>query len=139
MALFIEFLAQQWILVAALLAVAVMLFLHETRKSGTSLSPQKAINLVNAEGGVFVDLRDTADFRAGHIVDAMHIPSSKLLNNTGLLENYRDKPIVLVCKMGQSAGAVGKKLNADGFAKVNIMTGGMMEWKNLQLPVVNNG
>ena len=139
MALFFEFLAQQWILVAALLAVLVMLFMHETRKSGTSLSPQRAINLVNAEEGVFVDLRDTADFRAGHIVDAMHIPSSKLLNNTGLLENYRDKPIVLVCKMGQSSGAVGKKLNADGFAKVNVMTGGMMEWKNLQLPVVSNG
>jgi rhodanese-related sulfurtransferase len=139
MALFLEFLAQQWLLATALLAVAVMLFMHETRKSGTSLSPQKAINLVNAEQGVFVDLRETADFRAGHIVDAMHIPSTKLLNNTGLLENYRDKPIVLVCKMGQSAGSVGKKLNADGFEKVNIMTGGMMEWRNLQLPVVSNG
>jgi rhodanese-related sulfurtransferase len=139
MALFLEFLAQQWILVAALLAVVVMLFMHETRKSGTSLTPQKAINLVNAEGGVFVDLRDTADFRSGHIVDAMHIPASKLMNNTGLLENYRDKPVVLVCKMGQSAGPVGKKLNADGFQKVNVMTGGMMEWKNLQLPVISNG
>ena len=139
MALFFEFLAQQWILVAALLAVLVMLFMHETRKSGTSLSPQQAINLVNAQEGVFVDLRDTADFRAGHIVDAMHIPASKLLNNTGLLENYRDKPVVLVCKMGQSAGPVGKKLNAEGFDSVNIMNGGMMEWKNLQLPVVSNG
>ncbi|QFU77562.1 rhodanese-like domain-containing protein [Halioglobus maricola] len=139
MALFFEFLAQQWMLVAALLVVMVMLFLHETRKSGTSLSPQQAINVVNSEEGVFVDLRDTAEFRSGHIVDAMHIPTTKLMNNTGLLENYRDKPIVLVCKMGQSAGAVGKKLNADGFARVNVMTGGMMEWKNLQLPVVNNG
>ena len=139
MALFFEFLAQQWILVAALLAVVVMLFMHETRKSGTSLRPQQAINLVNAEDGVFVDLRDTADFRAGHIVEAMHVPSSKLLNNTGLLEKYRNKPIVLVCKMGQTAGAVGKKLNADGYENVNIMTGGMMEWNNLQLPVVNNG
>ena len=41
--------------------------------------------------------------------------------------------------MGQSAGGVGKKLNADGYANVNVMTGGMMEWKSLQLPVVNNG
>ena len=44
MALVLEFLTQQWILVAALLAVGIMLFMHETRKSGTSLSPQKAIN-----------------------------------------------------------------------------------------------
>ena len=71
-----------------------------------------ALGLHGSDEVVFVDLRDTADFRAGHIVDAMHIPSSKLLNNTGLLENYREKPIVLVCKMGQSSGAVGKKLNA---------------------------
>lgn len=139
MALVLEFLTQQWILVAALLAVGIMLFMHETRKSGTSLSPQQAINLVNAEQGVFVDLRDTADFRSGHIVEAMHVPSAKLLNNTGLLEKYRNKPIVLVCKMGQSSGAVGKKLNAEGYENVNIMTGGMMEWKNLQLPVINNG
>ncbi|PLW66628.1 rhodanese-like domain-containing protein [Pseudohalioglobus lutimaris] len=139
MALYIEFLTQQWLLVAALLAVAVMLFMHETRKSGTSLTPQQAINVINAEQGVFVDMRDTAEFRAGHIADAMHIPTSKLMANTGLLENYRDKPIVLVCKMGQSAGAVGKKLNADGYANVNIMRGGMLEWTNLQLPVVNNG
>jgi rhodanese-related sulfurtransferase len=41
--------------------------------------------------------------------------------------------------MGQSAGAVGKKLNAEGYENINIMTGGMMEWKNLQLPVVSNG
>lgn len=139
MALFLEFLTQQWILAAALVAVVVMLFMHEARKSGTSLSPQQAINLVNAEAGVFVDLRETADFRSGHINDAMHIPTSKLMNNTGLLEKYRDKPIVLVCKMGQSAGGVGKKLNADGFGKVCIMRGGMMEWGNLQLPVVKNG
>ncbi len=139
MALFFEFLAQQWILAAALLAVIVMLVMHEARKAGTSLSPQQAINLVNAEQGVFVDLRDTAEFRAGHIVDAMHIPASKLMGNTGLLEKYRDKPVVLVCKMGQSAGGVGKKLNADGFGKVCIMRGGMMEWGNLQLPVVKNG
>ncbi len=139
MALVLEFLTQQWILVAALLAVGIMLLMHETRKSGTSLSPQKAINLVNGQEGVFVDLRDTADFRGGHIVDAMHVPSAKLLNNTGALEKYRNKPIVLVCKMGQTAGAVGKKLNAEGYENINIMTGGMMEWKNLQLPVVSNG
>lgn len=139
MALILEFIIQQWVLVAALLVVIVMLFMHETRKSGTSLTPQQAINLVNSGEGVFVDMRDTADFRAGHIVDAMHVPTTKLLANTGLLENYREKPIVLVCKMGQSSGAVGKKLNADGYANVNIMRGGMMEWNSLQLPVVSNG
>ena len=60
MALFLEFFVQQWVLFAALLAVVAMLVMHETRKSGPSLTPQQAINLVNAEDGVFVDLREAA-------------------------------------------------------------------------------
>ncbi|MCB1699554.1 MAG: rhodanese-like domain-containing protein [Halioglobus sp.] len=136
MALFLEFLAQQWILALALLVVIIMLLLHESRKSGPSVSPQQAINLINREGGVFVDLRDAADFKQGHIVDAMHIPAAKLPARMAELEKYREKPIVLVCKMGQQSGAASKQLKAGGYSKVCKMTGGMMEWSNLQLPVV---
>ena len=137
MALFLEFLTQQWILAAALLAVVAMLLMHETRKSGPSLSPQKAINIVNAEQGVFLDLRDAADYKQGHIVDALHIPSAKLADRMPELEKFRNKPIVLVCKMGQQSGAAGKQLKANNFDKVYKMTGGMMEWSNLQLPTVS--
>lgn len=136
MALFLEFVAQQWVLFAALLAVLVMLVLHEARKSGPALSPQQAINRVNSEGGIFVDLRDGGEYKAGHIVDALHIPASKLGSRLGELEKYRDKPVVLVCKMGQSAGAAGKQLKASGFSQVYKMAGGMLEWNNLQLPLV---
>tara|TARA_R110001599_G_scaffold353459_1_gene592482 strand:- start:187851 stop:188270 length:420 start_codon:yes stop_codon:yes gene_type:complete len=136
MALFLEFLTQEWILTLALLMVLIMLVLHEARKSGPSVSPQKAINLINSQQGVFVDLRDSAEFKLGHIVDALHIPSAKLAARIAELEKYKDKPIVLVCKMGQQSAAAGKQLNAAGFGQVYKMTGGMMEWTNLQLPVV---
>jgi rhodanese-related sulfurtransferase len=137
MALFLEFLTQQWILAAALLAVVAMLLMHETRKSGPSLSPQKAINIVNGEEGVFLDLRDAGEYKQGHIVDALHIPSTKLADRMAELEKYRNRPIVLVCKMGQQSGAAGKQLKAGNFEKVYKMTGGMMEWRNLQLPTVS--
>jgi rhodanese-related sulfurtransferase len=136
MALFFEFLAQQWIQAAGLLALIGMLIMHEARKAGPSLSPQRAINLVNAEEGVFVDLRDATEFRKGHIVNAINIPATKLPERMVELEKYRDKPVVLVCKMGQQSGAAGKQLKAEKFAQVYKMTGGMMEWGNLQLPTV---
>ena len=136
MALLLEFLLQQWILVAALLVAIGLLLFHETRKAGPALSPQQAINLVNAEDGVFLDLRDGGDFKQGHIVDAMHIPMAKLAARKDELEPYRDRPVVLVCKMGQQAGAASKQLRADGFGKVYKMAGGMLEWSNLQLPTV---
>lgn len=137
MALFLEFLAQQWLLATALLVVIAMLIMHETRKSGPSLSPQQAINLINKEQGIFLDLRDGAEYKQGHIVDALHIPSTKLAERMAELEKYKNRPIVLVCKMGQQAGSAGKLLKAGGYDNVYKMTGGMMEWGNLQLPVVS--
>jgi rhodanese-related sulfurtransferase len=137
MALFFEFLAQQWILVAALLTVVIMLFVHESRKSGASLTPQQAINVVNAGDGIFVDLRDPADFGKGHIVGAVNIPAAKLPERMVELDKYKNKPVVLVCKMGQHSGAAGKQLKAAQYEDVYKMTGGMMEWGNLQLPTVS--
>jgi rhodanese-related sulfurtransferase len=136
MELFLEFLAQQWILAAALAAALIMLWMHEARKSGQSVSPQEAINLVNAQDGLFLDLRDGGEFGKGHIVDALNIPVSKLDSRLAELEKYRDKPLILVCKMGQQSGAVGKKLGAEGFTGVHRMSGGMMEWGAQQLPLV---
>lgn len=122
MALFLDFLTQQWILVGALIAALLLLWNHESRKSGQSLSPQQAISLVNSGDGLFVDLRDSSEYGHGHIVSALNIPSSKLDGRVAELEKYRDKPIVLVCKMGQHSGAAGKKLKALGFGQVFRMS-----------------
>lgn len=137
MALFLEFLTQEWVLTLALLVVLVMLVLHEARKSGPAVSPQQAINLINAEQGVFLDLRDGSDYKQGHIVEALHIPAAKLGARMTELEKYKDKPIILVCKMGQQSGAASKLLKTGGYNRVYKMTGGMMEWRNLQLPVIS--
>lgn len=136
MELILEFVTQQWMVVAALLAVIAMLIFHESRKSGPSVSPQQAINLVNSESGVFLDLRDAGDYKQGHIVAALNIPASKVESRMGELEKHKSSPIVLVCKMGQQAGAAGKQLRAKGFERVYKMSGGMSEWGNLQLPTV---
>ena len=101
------------------------------------MTPQVAINLVNDEEGVFLDLRDAGDFNQGHIAGALNIPAAKLADRMAELDKYRDKPVVLVCKMGQQAGVAGKQLKAAGFEKVYKMAGGMMEWGNLQLPTVS--
>jgi rhodanese-related sulfurtransferase len=137
MALIFEFLAEQWIQAAALAALVVMLILHEMRKAGPSLSPQQAISLINTEEGVFVDLRDAAEFKKGHIVGAINIPAAKLTERMAELEKYRDKPIVLACKMGQQSGAASKQLKGAEYTRVYKMSGGMMEWSNLQLPTVS--
>jgi rhodanese-related sulfurtransferase len=123
-------------LFGGLAMAGVLLWQHESRKSGESLTPQQAINLLNREEGVFLDLRESAEFGKGHIANAMNIPAGKVDGRIAELDKFREKPIVLVCKMGQHSSPVGKKLRAEGYAKVYRMSGGMMEWSQLQLPLV---
>jgi rhodanese-related sulfurtransferase len=137
MALFLEFLIQQWTLTLALLVAIVMFFYHESRKSGPSLSPQMAINMINQQNGVVLDIRDNKEFQQGHIVSALNIPASKLESRMAELEGHREQPIILVCKMGQHSGAVGKQLRQQGFGQVYRLSGGMSEWAHLQLPLVS--
>ena len=73
---------------------------------------------------------------AGHITDALHIPAASLADRYAELEKFRDKPIVVVCKMGQSAGPATKTLRAQGFGRSQKLAGGMMEWDAQKLPVV---
>ena len=137
MDLFIEFVIEQWVLFLALIASFVMLFVHEGRKAGPAATPQQAITLVNSAEGVFLDIRDGSDYKKGHIADAVHIPLSQLSTRRDELTKYKDKPIIVVCKMSQSAGPATRQLREAGFARAQKMTGGMMEWTALKLPVVS--
>ena len=75
---------------AALATTLTMLVLHETRKAGPALSINEAVQLVNSEGGIFLDIRDAADYARGHITDALHIPAAALANRAGELEKFRE-------------------------------------------------
>ena len=92
--LIFQFLGEQWILVAALATTLGMLILHETRKAGPALSISEAVQLVNNEEGVFLDIRDGGDYARGHITDALHIPAATLAKRAGELEKFREKPVV---------------------------------------------
>lgn len=134
--LIFQFLGEQWVLVVGLMMVLTLLVLHETRKAGPSLSINEAVQLVNSEGGVFLDIRDAADFARGHITDALHIPAAALAGRSAELEKFREKPVVVVCKMGQSSGPATKTLRSQGFSRAQKLAGGMMEWDAQKLPVV---
>jgi rhodanese-related sulfurtransferase len=137
MELFFEFLTQQWMLATALAVVVGLYFHSESRRAGSTVTPQQAINMINSESAVVVDLRDSKEYQAGHIVDAQNIPAAKMEARMAELEPHRSKPIILVCKMGQHSSSAGKQLSAKGFEKVYRMSGGMMEWGSLQLPLVS--
>ena len=83
-----------------------------------------------------IDLRDSNEFSNGHIAGALNIPFTTLEKRIKEFAQYKDKPIVLVCKMGQHSSSAGKKLMAEGYQDIRRLSGGMMEWTSSNLPVV---
>lgn len=134
--MFFEFLAEQYILVGAFLFVLFLLLKHESRKGGTPVTPQMLSDLVNKHDGVVVDVRDKKEFRDGHITDSIHIDFNNFDNHITELNAYKENPVVVVCKMGQTAGGITKKLKEDGFTQVYKLSGGIGEWKAQSLPLV---
>ena len=100
------------------------------------LSTQQMTFLINRESGVVIDSRSEKDFKAGHIVDALNLGNDKVSKNDfSSLEKHKDKPIIIVCSAGMSAGKVASQLTKAGFTRVSLLKGGMNAWLSAGLPV----
>ena len=110
-----DFVINHYILVSAFVFLLVAFVINEGKQGGAAITPTNLVNLVNREGAVLLDIRDIKEYGAGHIAGAMSMPVSSIDARIGELDAYKDKPVVLVCKMGQHASATGRKLKDLGF------------------------
>lgn len=136
MAQFIEFVGNHWILSGLWLVLLVAFIVHRNKTSAQAVGPQQAVMLINRANAVVLDVRDKKEFDAGHLVDALSIPVTKLSASMGQLDKFKDRPIIVICKMGQHSADACKLLKQAGFTQVVRLSGGMAEWKAQNLPLV---
>lgn len=74
------------------------------------------------------DIRSEADFKAGHIEGAMNVVLTDVLNKAN--EVGHDKPILVVCYSGQTAGRAVMALRLSGFSDAKVMKFGMSYWNH---------
>ena len=135
----ITFASNNGMLSAIWVALVVMIIVTTIRMQ---LSPIKQIStqdltfLMNKEEGVALDIRKEKEFKAGHILDAISLPSEKInKNDFSSLEKYKDKPIIVVCAAGMSAVQIANDLYKGGFTRASVLKGGMNSWTSAGLPV----
>lgn len=129
------FISEQWMLLGLLAGLAGAFFWNEGRRGGQTLGHSEVTRMLNADQAALLDIREPAEFKAGHIVGAINIPHAKVEKRVDELEKYRGKTLVLADKMGQHTGAVGRTLREQGFTVCRLQ-GGMAEWNGQNLPVV---
>jgi len=132
----IEFVSNHPFMVAAWVLTLVMFLVFERSKAGKAVTPAQATNLINKENAIIVDIRPKKEWATGHITGAKHIPLSDLDRRMDELSKYQQRPIIVVCNLGQAAGSATKKLKASGFENTVRLSGGMTEWKGQSLPIV---
>ena len=135
---FFEFIGNHYILVAVFVVLLFAFFINEGNQGGPKISTTSLVTLVNRDSALVIDVRETKDFNLGHIAGALNIPYASVDARVGELVSYKDRPIVLVCKMGQHSGTVGKKLKSNGFQDIRRLSGGMSEWSASNLPIVKS-
>jgi rhodanese-related sulfurtransferase len=133
-----DFILNHYLLVGLFAALVVAFLVNEGKRGGASVTTSTLVNMVNRDNALILDIRDAKDFKAGHIVDAINIPYATMDKRIQELEKHKQRPVIIVCKMGQHAGAVGGKLKAQEFTDVRRLGGGMAEWSASNLPVVKS-
>ncbi len=133
---FLEFLISHWMLSGLWLVLLFALLAYMKKKGGKTVSAHEGTRLINREDAVVLDIREKKVFDKGHVVNAINIPLAKLDERITELDKYKEKPLIIVCQMGQQSSDAVKKLEARAFSQVYKMTGGLSEWQAQGLPLV---
>ena len=132
------FLGQHLVLVPAFGVVAVLLILNEMSGVVTGekrLSPPEAVRLINDAQALVVDVRPPADFKKGHILNALNLPQTKLGERIGELGKDTARPIVVYCALGSVSAQAAHTLKKAGYSQVFPLKGGLNGWLAASLPV----
>lgn len=132
-----SFIVNHWLLVTVFVVLVALILSDAVSRKISGVNPvdtAEAIQIVNQRDGVFVDIRETAEFKKEHIAESMSLPLSTLEANISKLKDPA-QPIILICASGQRSRTAAKQLHSNGFSKIYVLTGGLNAWKDAKLPL----
>ena len=105
-------------------------------RRGAKASPLKATQLINQGKALILDVREPAEFAAGHLPDSRNIDLLELPKKFDELGKFKTKPVIVICKSGIRSSKAASLLGGAGFTEVFSLDGGMDAWLAQGLPVV---
>jgi rhodanese-related sulfurtransferase len=132
----VKFFIDNWMLISVAFASGAMLLWPVVQgATSTGVSPAGAVQLINRERALVIDVSEEAEFAMGHVGGARNVPMSKLEQRLPEVVKNKTVPLILVCATGARAGralGVAKKL---GYDKAQVLAGGLKAWKEANLPI----
>lgn len=131
----LEFVVNHWLLFLALGVIAGLLAHNVLHANKGSVDTLQATQLINRDGAVVVDVRPTADFAQGHIINALNIPMNGFKNQIATLQKYKDQSLLVNCRSGSQSAIACSQLRKEGFQNVYNLRGGILAWQAANLPL----
>jgi len=126
------FLDNIWLIGIAILSGGALLWPNLQRR-GARVTTLQATQLINQGKAIVVDVREPAEFSAGHLRDAKNIPLGELSNRIGELD--KSKAVIAVCQSGTRSAKAAGQLKKAGFNEVFSLDGGIAAWQAQGLPL----
>jgi len=124
--------------VFALIASALLLAGCSSSSNAIDLSVTEFSAKVAEAGVITLDVRTPSEFAEGFIEGARLIDfqSGNFENEIAVLD--KNATYAVYCRSGNRSGQAVKVMQDAGFSNVFNMNGGVIEWANAGLPLVNN-
>lgn len=135
---FFEFATRHWDLFAALFIILAMMFgggILRRMRGFQEVDAVTAVQMINHDNALLVDVREDSEFHDGHILGARHIPLGTLRKRLNELEPHKNKPLLVYCRSGQRSASACGLLRKEGFQNVTNLKGGVMAWQNAGMPL----
>jgi len=124
------------LLLAVAVASAIALIWPFLRQSAaTAVSPGEATMLINREDAIVLDVREAAEFAAGHMPEARNVPAVKIKERLPELEKFKARPVIVCCASGGRSLSAFASLRAAGFSRLYNLSGGIDAWRAASLPL----
>ena len=133
----VDFLRQNYLLVAVAVVSGAMLVWPYLRRAtgGPWVSATQATQLINREDAFVIDVREPAEFGAGHVLGAKNVPLGRIAGAGADLAKRKGKPVIVYCEVGNRSSTAAAALRKQGFERVFNLAGGMKAWQDAGLPV----
>lgn len=94
-----------------------------------SIKVSKLNQLMKTESVIFVDVRQSNEYRQGHIPNAINIPLN--LMSKEIINELQTEKVVLYCNTGaRSKVACNAVIDSKNKTKILNLEGGIVDWRN---------
>jgi len=130
----VDFVLDNWYLIA-LAAASGSLLMLPSLKGAAGVGVVQAVQLINREKAIVVDVCEAEEFASGHVSNAKNVPLGQLSERLPQVAKNKALPLILVCAKGaraQRAAGIAKGL---GYERAVALTGGLAAWREANMPI----